>query len=1172
MSDNNDVHFSLENDTPTSSISKSSEVNTIRKPKTQPRNILGIDYQQPASLRPLNLWQKQKADHQLNPLQSQDKTPTASTPMVSPSTAKEGIDGPSVSADILNRIPEDMYAESPFLGGCGTQLISTTKLSCLPTVSGEMSHKELSDTIVELDNLVDEMGIHFGNTPTNLKAANARFKEISLQLNHVRVVVAGKAYDDLSNKCSELGVKFEAYKIKWTIGSNNNSLNSSLFHGFESIDVSKAAANVPTTTNHAIKISQLNKRMKSLEYLATSVNELKASLPELKDQVKVISESDPLIFKRITNIEQSVNQIKQEESLTTIFKRLSVAETDIQNLTDSLKLQSDSCHKSASSQRSFMQEFASFQMSVRNDIESLQNSIESHQSTQLQDDNLLHAKTTFGKVAEASVASNKQGNPPIQPQQQYVRSWLQEHSEPVILPSGINRNDHEDCSSSVSSSTSLDVYGKSLKRQMKALGKLLIPEPSETLDKATLIDIYKNRLPIVDAERRDLQRSSRDYLKMREANINLCEEVESCLEEAETWSTKMREIYVSNGHHKKSQTHKLYDTLPKFSANSEIDIFEFLRRFENLTVDYEIASEKSELFYSRYLTASLQDEVVKVKEDYEQMKILLTVRYGDLETITNNILSIVSKEKIPADNHDLGTNLPYFRKLQSAMQKIDKLVNIPDVSTQEVEDFIYGHEFIKRILQLVPVSVINSFVDAMRGLNQGITRIRGRVAFKTIISCIDDAYEKYDSMTRNTDFFATASKTKKDKPKNTNVKEANHMKLVDNDTSDDSEDDSKRVLFQKGFTERKPKPKAEKQFPCIIMNHDHPITECVEFFLLTPKERMETRKSFKFKHCIHCLQSNDECRYKKCSNTKKVPKVLICKECKDISNKYERGSAFSIFFCFNEKHTKPQNADILKALEEYVKGFNRNMLNAPVNLISHLHILAGIKEGSKPKSLSRPVNESEPAPIFNTSTGAIEDPLTIDLIPESSEDSIGVMQMLSIGGVEVLTLHDRGANEHLIDGQIAEKLGIKVHRQDQSAIGVISGSRIWTGYGMYELYLGPTTEGKYFQLKCQGMKSITSSFPKYSLDELNKEAIEYADIHPATPMPSHIGGSAIKLLIGLKNPELEPVCVFNLPSGIGLYRSPFKDVFGSVYCFGGPNRIFSDVHKKMMGNINHIYS
>ena len=176
----------IDNNTPTSTSSKSSLANTVKKKnKPQPRNLLGIDYLQVNSTRPTNSWQKQNAFQQSMSLTDQETALVASTPMASPE-----MEGASNSTGILNAVTDDMYAESPFLGGCGTQLISATKLSPLPIVSGEMSHNELVKTINVLDNLIDEMGTHFGNTPTNLKAAIARFKEISQHLSHVRVAVA----------------------------------------------------------------------------------------------------------------------------------------------------------------------------------------------------------------------------------------------------------------------------------------------------------------------------------------------------------------------------------------------------------------------------------------------------------------------------------------------------------------------------------------------------------------------------------------------------------------------------------------------------------------------------------------------------------------------------------------------------------------------------------------------------------------------------------------------------------------------------------------------------------------------------------------------------------------------------------------------------------------------
>ena len=46
-------------------------------------------------------------------------------------------------------------------------------------------------------------------------------------------------------------------------------------------------------------------------------------------------------------------------------------------------------------------------------------------------------------------------------------------------------------------------------------------------------------------------------------------------------------------------------------------------------------------------------------------------------------------------------------------------------------------------------------------------------------------------------------------------------------------------------------------------------------------------------------------------------------------------------------------------------------------------------------------------------------------------------------------------------------------------------------------------------------------------------------------------------MLGIKNTNLDPVLVKVLPSGIAVYLSPFKDVYGSRLIFAGPHKSFT---------------
>ena len=58
-----------------------------------------------------------------------------------------------------------------------------------------------------------------------------------------------------------------------------------------------------------------------------------------------------------------------------------------------------------------------------------------------------------------------------------------------------------------------------------------------------------------------------------------------------------------------------------------------------------------------------------------------------------------------------------------------------------------------------------------------------------------------------------------------------------------------------------------------------------------------------------------------------------------------------------------------------------------------------------------------------------------------------------------------------------------------------------------------------------------------------------------------MGGGAADILIGIKNVSLDPVLLGILPSGLGVYRSPFKDIHGSSIVYGGPHPSFTAMNQ-----------
>ena len=207
--------------------------------------------------------------------------------------------------------------------------------------------------------------------------------------------------------------------------------------------------------------------------------------------------------------------------------------------------------------------------------------------------------------------------------------------------------------------------------------------------------------------------------------------------------------------------------------------------------------------------------------------------------------------------------------------------------------------------------------------------------------------------------------------------------------------------------------------------------------------------------------------------------------------------------------------------------------------------------------------------MFDTSTGAHR-PLDKDdsIVEQSGEAAFYTLQTLKLGNHEVLTFFDSGSSGNIIEGALAEKLKLQVLTDSAVHMGGFGGIRVWSEYGCYLLSLGPSTENKIYSLEVQGADSITERIPRVDLTRLWKEARTLLSIQ--TPLPSVIGGSRVNLLIGIKSTPLEPVRIHTLPSGLGIFRSVFKDVFGSDIVFGGPHAVFSEAYSRLGKNVNHI--
>ena len=117
------------------------------------------------------------------------------------------------------------------------------------------------------------------------------------------------------------------------------------------------------------------------------------------------------------------------------------------------------------------------------------------------------------------------------------------------------------------------------------------------------------------------------------------------------------------------------------------------------------------------------------------------------------------------------------------------------------------------------------------------------------------------------------------------------------------------------------------------------------------------------------------------------------------------------------------------------------------------------KKSTNCKDSSLDAGTLSPAPTLDSKTGPEISDGNLNMYPESSKNSIYLMQNLRIGKSNCLNFFDSGAKAHLIDGKLAKKENLQRILNNHSALGVIGGGTITTEFGNFRFNLGSEKDG-----------------------------------------------------------------------------------------------------------------
>jgi len=117
------------------------------------------------------------------------------------------------------------------------------------------------------------------------------------------------------------------------------------------------------------------------------------------------------------------------------------------------------------------------------------------------------------------------------------------------------------------------------------------------------------------------------------------------------------------------------------------------------------------------------------------------------------------------------------------------------------------------------------------------------------------------------------------------------------------------------------------------------------------------------------------------------------------------------------------------------------------------------------------------------------------------------MQQLNIAGERALTFYDSGANNNLVEFELAKDANFQLLSSNPVSFKVAGGGSVETNRGQFSAILGPDVNGDYHDLECQAVDRITGEFPVFMLHDAIKEA--NAAIGEGHVFPPEIGGTHV---------------------------------------------------------------
>ena len=189
--------------------------------------------------------------------------------------------------------------------------------------------------------------------------------------------------------------------------------------------------------------------------------------------------------------------------------------------------------------------------------------------------------------------------------------------------------------------------------------------------------------------------------------------------------------------------------------------------------------------------------------------------------------------------------------------------------------------------------------------------------------------------------------------------------------------------------------------------------------------------------------------------------------------------------------------------------------------------------------------------------------------PQSNQESaIYILQTIKVNKQDYSLFYDTGCCDMVSRYAAIKSIGSRAKQESSIpiSIGGVGNTEVKSNHGIFQVKL-PLFNGSEATFSKVCLDQITVKFPQNPLKGIVEEDIAAGykrqgnSSRDLPQLPQSVGGDT-DFMLGIKYLRYYPEKVFQLPSGLTIYRSWFQNADGTRGVVGGPHKVFTEIESR----------